>query len=234
MTPRFHGAAANSAVADAIATVAHTQAHCSPIRRTTSPASAPAMPAAPMTIHSNDERVASAPPTVAIRSRPKVHTATLPTPVSKDASSKPKVPVRQSGSTRFAVRCELAGTARNTQTVTAAETNAYTTHAARQWLSSSSAIGADSTTPIPVPPLTTVWARSAVFAGTCWATAAASGGETMPVLQPATSTPTASTQAEGASAMMEIPSVATTPAATATRRGPMRSVSSRLAVIAAQ
>jgi hypothetical protein len=64
--------------------------------------------------------------------------------------------------------------------------------------------------------------------------AAANGGDAMPVLDPAISTPTARTHAEGAKATMVIPSVATIPAPVATNRGPRRLVTAALAMIAAQ
>jgi hypothetical protein len=51
---------------------------------------------------------------------------------------------------------------------------------------------------------------------------------------PAIRTPAASTQADGAIATTAIPAVATTPASTATIRGPARLVRPALTVIAAQ
>ncbi len=87
---------------------------------------------------------------------------------------------------------------------------------------------------MPVPALTTVCARSRDVRRTHLSTAAAIGGEAIPVLDPATSTPAASTGAVGETATMVMPIVATTPALTATRRAPRRSVSTMLSTIATQ
>jgi hypothetical protein len=66
------------------------------------------------------------------------------------------------------------------------------------------------------------------------ATAAASGGEAIPVLEPAISTPAASAPADGAAATVARPTAATTPADTATRRGPQRAVAMMLSPMARQ
>ena len=66
------------------------------------------------------------------------------------------------------------------------------------------------------------------------ATADASGGEAIPVLDPAISTPAASTADDGETATVAIPTAATAPAATATGRGPQRAVARMLNPMARQ
>jgi hypothetical protein len=121
-----------------------------------------------------------------------------------------------------------------THTVTSTAIAQKAAHARRQLPDSTSAIGPDTATPTPVPALTTVWTRSARSAGTHRATASASGGEARPVLDPATTTPTARTGTFGATAITPVPSTAARPAAVATARGPQRTVASVAATTATQ
>ncbi len=95
-------------------------------------------------------------------------------------------------------------------------------------------MGPEATTPIPVPALTTVWTRLATPPVIRCAMAVARGGEAKPVLAPAIRMPAARTGPDCATATTAMPAVATTPAATATRRAPTRSVMTRAMVIAAQ
>jgi hypothetical protein len=75
-----------------------------------------------------------------------------------------------------------------------------------------------------VPELIRVFARSCSSSRMDPITASPMGGEASPLLLPATSIPSARTQAAGAPATEAIPTTATTPAATAMKRGPVREV----------
>jgi hypothetical protein len=65
-------------------------------------------------------------------------------------------------------------------------------------------------------------------------TASPMGGEASPLALPATSIPSASTHAAGALATATIPMIATAPAATAMKRGPVREVKRSATRIATQ
>ena len=65
-------------------------------------------------------------------------------------------------------------------------------------------------------------------------TASPMGGEASPLLLPATSIPSASTQAVGAPATVTMPTTATAPAATAIKRGPELEVNMSAPSIAKQ
>jgi hypothetical protein len=66
------------------------------------------------------------------------------------------------------------------------------------------------------------------------ATASPMGGEASPLLLPATSIPSDRTQAAVAPATTAMPTTATTPAATAMKRGPVREVNKSARSIAKQ
>src|SRR5688500_8465225 len=195
------GSRANVAVAAASRSIPSNHTRAGPVRATRSPVNAPATPATPSTIHIAVEAVAPT-PAATTRSRPKTHTAALPTPSAAAASRSRPAPGRHHGprvSSPDGRRARPPGTVAATHTVTSTAIAQKAAHARRQLPDSTSAIGPDTATPTPVPALTTVWTRSARSAGTHRATASASGGEARPVLDPATTTPTARTGTFGRS-----------------------------------
>jgi hypothetical protein len=98
-------------------------------------------------------------------------------------------------------------------------------HASRHPSPASSAIGAATSTPQPVPELIVAIARERRRGGSKSPTTSANGGNTSPPLPPATKTPTARTAPLGATAITVIPAIASAPPATTTARGPKRAVS---------
>jgi hypothetical protein len=126
------------------------------------------------------------------------------------------------------------GTASQTHSVTANARTENAAQAQRQLPVKSSATGPDTSTPSPVPALTTVCSRGSRLGAADRATACAIGGEASPVLDPARTTPQASANVPGAAAMTAVPAVAHAPAAIVTGRAPHREVASVATTMATQ